>query len=762
MSYQSIYYNVPGSVIPNGSRAIASVYGGSICPTKANFGRSHGPNPARGQVSLPGVPLLTPGEEVVLQIGYSVFYGLAIHGEINSSIADGNTTTFHLVDYRDRLHDVNHFAQYNLVDSNGLWWHILPSQWANQQPVYIAEVELNFSGNIEPNLELLLNEDGGLKLFTSYELLNFFGFLYNINFTASDTAEEKLQTYIPDNLDFNRGRKVIDCIAEIVDKSSLQFTLWGNANIHITERGVADNLFEESILSGNVNLCGLGGFVDAALGMELNDRGRRIIVLGGRNQYENFYPCYPDWPLTTWTWEMVNDIGFEFSALLAKNELTRLSLISDLPNEFHDPRKFNGKPRNEMTIKDYIEQIPFKIYIASYQTALKQIAPLPNRIFKRKPVDDETEEEVEEFDHIVNNEATIGGYGGLLEDFPFPISQHLISDSSRQFFVKALSRKIKERGQDGILDDGFPGQAGKPRFVEIDEGANLQFEEYIPAEEFFASSEVIKRNRVKLIFAERRFSLHVEVDVILGKNGELDQQFDKYLFTPDKIYVKLSLDKEVFTYTFGESGTAVRVRETLYEINEVKKCELDFEEVPFIAANFTEDGVASLLTAQTVAEEIANRFLNHEFISSSGHITFRTVAGYMPSGVIDSVNVSFDNQHGTREVINFSNVRNDPSIPTYIPLTRDPSRSRAFQLERERLTESFQAKEAFEVEARNALKDFNKGVQARDAKKEEENLDFLGISQNFGGNRNATQMTANYEDIPAQILIGDLIILGLS
>lgn len=776
MSYQSIYYNVPGAPVPQGSRAVASLYGGSICPSRASFGRSHGSSPARGSVSLEGAPLIPAGSEVVIQIGFSVFYGLAIHGEVDNSIQTGNNTTFHVVDYRDRLHDINHFAQYNMVDSSGLWWHIMPSVWDQQQPVYIAEVELTPSGNLEPNLDLLLDGEE-LKLFTSFELLNFFGHLYEIEFSASDTALEKLENYIPDNLDFNRGRKVIDCIAEIVEKSSLQFTAWGNLNIHITERGVADNQFEENILSGNVDLCGLGGYVSASLGMELNDRGRRVIVLGGRNQYENWYPCYPDWPLT-WTWEMCNDIGFEFSALLAKNELTRLNLVGSLPNEFKDPRKFNGHPRNEMTIKDYIEQIPFKTYIASYQTVVKEKNadnPFNTERYFESQVPEDEEEEVpegeeadgfEDFEHLVHDESTIDGYGSFLEDFPFPLSNKLISDSSRQFIVKAISRKLKPRGQDGLEGDTGTGgnhfeiQGWTPPFVDIDEGVSLEIEEYIPAEEYFASKEVIKKYRVKLLFAERRFQLITEEDEVPAVGDEPAQPFTRYNFSPDHVYVKLSLDKELYTYEFGEAGTAVRVRETVYEVNEIRKCTLDFEEVPFVAANFTEEGLASLLEADDVAEAIAQRFLNHEIISSSGHIAFRTVAGYMPSGIIDSVNVTFDNSRGVREVINFSNVRNDPSIPTYIPMSRTVNPSNAYQKwQRDAGKESFRVREAFQAEANEAMKNFNKAAQARDAHTEEENVDHLGIAQNFGGNRNAAEIAVKVKNMPAQILNGDVLIL---
>lgn len=770
MSYQSIYYRVPGAPVPQGSRAVASLYGGSICPSRASFGRSHGSSPARGSVSLDGAPLIPAGSEVVIQIGFAVFYGLAIHGEVDNSIQTGNNTTFHVVDYRDRLHDINHFAQYNMVDSSGLWWHIMPSVWDQQQPVYIAEVELTPSGELEPNLDLLLDGEE-LKLFTSFQLLNFFGLLYSIEFSASDTALEKLENYIPDNLDFNRGRKVIDCIAEIVEKSSLQFTAWGNLNIHITERGVADNQFEENILSGNVNLCGLGSYVSSSLGMELNDRGRRVIVLGGRNQYENWYPCYPDWPLS-WTWEMCNDIGFEFSALLAKNGLTRLSLVGSelLPNEFHDPRKFNGHPRNEMTIKDYIEQIPFKTYIASYQTPVKEKFsdnPFSTVRYFESQVPEDEEEEVEpgeeedgfeDFEHIVHDESTLDGYAEFLEDFPFPLSNKLISDSSRQFIVKAITRKLKERGQDGLFGDEGSDIAGdRPPFVDIDEGVSLEIEEYIPAEEYEFSKEVIKKYRVKLLFAERRFGLKTEEDEMPAVGDELAQPFTKYIFKPDHVYVKLSLDKELYTYEFGEAGTAVRVRETIYEVNEIRKCTLDFEEVPFVAANFTEEGLASLLEADDVAEAIAQRFLNHEIISSSGHIAFRTVAGYMPSGIIDSVNITFDASRGVREVINFSNVRNDPSIPTYIPMSRTVNPK--YQWMANLGKESFMVREAFQAEANEAMKNFNKAVQARDIPKEEENVDFLGMAQNFGGNRNAIEFGIRAADIPEQFLNGDVIVL---
>lgn len=57
------------------------------------------------------------------------------------------------------------------------------------------------------------------------------------------------------------------------------------------------------------------------------------------------------------------------------------------------------------------------------------------------------------------------------------------------------------------------------------------------------------------------------------------------------------------------------------------------------------------------------------------------------------------------------------------------------------------------------MKNFNKAAQARDAHTEEENVDHLGIAQNFGGNRNAAEIAVKVKNMPAQILNGDVLIL---
>src|SRR5688572_26339314 len=117
MPYTWYYSNTIGARTPFGSRARGYVYPGAVCPSSCSFGRVHGAAAARGSVTFKGTASLPVAAEVIIQTGQSVFYGIAVKGTIQQSSTEGNNTTFDLVDYRDRLHDVNHFAQYNMVDN---------------------------------------------------------------------------------------------------------------------------------------------------------------------------------------------------------------------------------------------------------------------------------------------------------------------------------------------------------------------------------------------------------------------------------------------------------------------------------------------------------------------------------------------------------------------------------------------------------------------------------------------------------------------
>jgi hypothetical protein len=801
------YYDLVANKSPSvGTRTNALVYPGAVCPTACSFGRVHGPSPATGSVTFKGSVLLPVAQPVKMQIGQSVFYGFAVKGTIDNSIVTGNQTTFNLVDMRDRLHDENHAAQYNMIDPTGTWWHLMPQDWDLQIPTYISQLEMmeDFTGEQtlpNYNLNLLQRCPPTFSLMT---LMKFFAILYNFTFSWSRSAGQTMMTYYPENLDFGNPTKVIECIDTMLQRCNLQFTAWGDLQLHITDKGRPDNPFEESLLSGNVNLCNLP-YKEANIGAELNTKGRRIAVVGGRNKYENWFPCYPDWN-RNWTFNLINPFSYDLSALLIKNKLTDINLVEDLPQKFWDCRKYNGKSRMKMTIADYVKNIPYKAYRADFDTPLCQD-------LEDKGTEDgvklDQEPECENFRQLikktpkgpylfkkfkyVDNTADKGtnqqnGVGAGFTDSLYPPSQSLVSDSNRQFLVKGTVREDYIKGE---KDDKAFFLNGV--FTYIMDGVNMEIDEYIvpprpdPSRRgkfLEARRALLSKNKDKCknvppneaaaCIKHYKVTLYFDKHRWLGQNpcgstsppnkgeayncdnysGSKPSDDTIYEWLPDHIYLMLSLDREMYTFFFGAAKSAARSREQVVTYSELKRSYVCFKEVPMITRNIVEQKFISVVFADEIANEIAFRKLSHEYITTAGFINMRTVAGFMPSGVIESVQVGFSAASGLTESINFTNTNSDERIPSFQPRIVGKTDVKTSEiLKREIAVEN----------ARRAIAAINREKQAAAIKGKRDDSSMLAVAQRFGGEQNAANIKIDPSEMDSDsISVGEILVVGPS
>lgn len=651
--------NLPREYI---SRNRATVYPGAVCPTKCNFGRVHGTAPATGSVTFKGSVSRPVAEEIEIQIGSASWIGLSINCTIDNSTQDGNQTTFTMVDMRDRLHDVNLYAQFNMIADDGQWWHITPGEsWDLQLPVYLKKLETIgiFAGTVVGS--------ECPEAFSSLSLLQYLADTYNFQLSYSDTAEQILDESYIENLDFNTGTKVIDVIDILCSKSNLQFTAWGKLVIHITQPGKADNDFEDSILAGTVDLCALGSHTSASLGSQLNEKGRRVKIVGGRNSYECWFPCFPYWNVTQYTWNVCNDAGYVFSAFLRTNAVSRLNRMRDLPQPWEDDRFYQGRTRANMSIRDYIEQIPFKVYAVDFSTPLipDVTPPIQNPIQaalrKRFTKEDGSAFVYNTWLQEFDLDATEGKR--FLRDSKYPISRYLASDSTKQYWVIATSRQTNVPG---ILPvQNFSN--GQTAFVD---SPSLDLYEYISHEEDDDNlNHCLKLTTVSVVFQEKRYKSRTGVLSTFMGDIPLNNEIE---ISPDQVFIRLALDRELYTYIKGEAEGNIRSREIAKPLPTLFKSYIDFIEQPKISLNYLEFGSEVNSFPDDIAEEIATRVLNHEFLTTSGHIDFRTNCGYMCSGIISTVTVNFDAKSGTKETIVFTNVWNDIRLPSYKPAKTDP------------------------------------------------------------------------------------------
>jgi hypothetical protein len=763
MPYTYYYQNTPNPQIPVGSRAVASINNGAVCPISCDFGRVHGPSPARGSITFKGAFNSPAGGTVQIQIGQAMFEGIAVKSEIETSASSGANTKVNAVDMRDRLHDENRFAQYNMMDDEGKWWHIFIQDWEDQRKTFILKMEGfdDLPENVEAggNVDLLAGDN--ISLYSIYNLMKKFSEDYDFTLSWGDGALALAKKTFPENLDWNSGIKIANAIEEILSRGNMQWTAWGNLHIHVTIRGKASNPFDEAILAGTVNLCSLG-FTNASMGKEINEKGRRVIVLGGRNKEEYWYPCFPDWNLN-FTLPLCFDIGPEFAQLLKQNNLTRLNLLERLPALYHDEavpfpgaafkdRKHGGKSRNELEIRQYISDFPYKCYIVDFSTPLKNITEA-----KESGQEDSFLKAIGgggfNYDQWLNNDAGVMAVNNFSSfDSEYPISQALVTDSQRQFYVRAMSRQLYNKGV--RTADQFA--RGVPAY--INSGASLEIENYVFIDDVNGNNNKDPRHArelysVSVIFSERKFKGEIEKENIATPQGNKEVlKFTNIKY--DRVYIRLSLDKDVYSFTQGVGLGGVRVRERVIQSNDLYNSYSDGALKPLLSENLKERGLVLTTSAEKVAKKIATAALNHEQMTSAGHIEFRASAGYMPSGIIDNVKVNFSARSGVRETINFTNMFNDERVPTFY---KTPTRSNR----RLRGEEELARKALNEFTTKKIIKEKNDGIKQKKLgiANPSDNPNMLTEHQAFGGDGNAAMVSIPVNVIGQDIADGDILVV---
>jgi hypothetical protein len=185
---------------------------------------------------------------------------------------------------------------------------------------------------------------------------------------------------------------------------------------------------------------------------------------------------------------------------------------------------------------------------------------------------------------------------------------------------------------------------------------------------------------------------------------------------------------------------------------DLKKNFIDGTEFPMIVQNYVGQGFLNSVYPDTIAELTATRALNHEMLLNAGFITFRNSAGSVPSGIIESVNVTFNATTGVNETINFTNVFNDNRIASYFPMPNvrrvDIGDSKAQRLANAKL-------------ARNALKEFNAAARAAGKKDQDKQLNERNAARALGDA--STAMTAfKVDDVNDDIFNGDVLVVNMA
>lgn len=701
MAYKS-YFVKTNTVVPTRSRAGAGTYGGLQCPDKVSFSFVHGPQPGSGEVEFEGdVDAFRAGQEIYLNIGQNTFYGIVVKKERSVRVDSGYSVKYFLADNRDRLLDDLVFGQFNMVTQDGDLFHVFPIHWEQQKQTIIRAVDKSdFTKLIrDPAKVRRANIDiaGCTKPFTSAELLDFLAGYFNFAWDASPVALKMLKAARPWNMDWNGGTPVGQAIQDVLNFSELQFTVYGNLLIFITVTGYTENTIQWELLKSNEALCNIGsGFSQTNLGQELNSKGRRLILTGSPNKYQFIYPGLPGWNVN-WNWFTIN--SYEIAFILQTAGLTASHKVKDMPKEFHDYGTWHGSSRMEMTIYDYMTQIPFKVYIINMNVILDDDHKVPhldpqeiNKRFQftgekkikfipkaqralyawQLPMVDPRIDHVnpEYFSRYPVSDSLITHSGNLAFN---PDPDHTIT--SRQFIAWANSHIVMRKDQ---VDPWDMIQ----QTVRIDDGVSLEIEEIVHAK------LCRKMLKVYAVFAAQRFYLLKKPQFYLGggKFGHIDPNLperyqDKfpYKIEPDRPYFAISTDREIFNQAFGEPskrGQRVRYRqrEKVVNVTSLRRGFVNDDQVFMLMANMNTrvDELGRIVkdingnpiqsfsayTADEIAPAIAAQVLRHEAVTSAGSITFEDAAAFKPDGLIASVVDEWNVEIGIQETVNFTNDQN--------------------------------------------------------------------------------------------------------
>ena len=684
------------------SRSIPTTFSGATCIESARYGFVHGPSPAVAEVTVTGRPSVQVGEEHAIQMDQSLFYGFVTNIQYDY---ENDASQIRMVDWRDRMRDEHVFAAYNMSEESGLWYHIEQENWKTQQRTWVNQrwleavklQEILAAPDAVLNDEVIFIHDG---FKTSWSILNKLADQYNIQLIMDEVVEAKLKTTIPENVDGNQGMFLVEMIEYVVQKASCQFACYGQNLMVITMRGLALAGMGQLIRASLANPCNTGAH-ESQVGTELNERGRRVRLLGDRNQYEWVFPCTPDWN-PRWTWQFTFT-GVEYSALLLAAGLVPSSKMSELPVAYHDlcywpldsfQERQQGdvlarRTRNDLTLEEYRSRIPYKTYRVCTQDVVRDMQELVTwRKFQGKAGEAAMDAKLFSFDknamnlhpaYLTDGDGNIIGiddqqpdYNPLVHSpqgnelrtgptaswdplndpnanaavlpnpgafrFPFPLSPSLVTNTFKQFTPYGTAHDIPE---------GWAFPFSRQRMlVPLESGVSLQIEETPPDAQF-------KRGYIlRVVFQDPQFLVNED---LFGTNPR-----DPSVVEPDRVFLRLSFDREIYEFLKGELGLNFRVREKKVQVRHLYKGYVQGKLQPTIRqmqnwANQPRDAIAK---TDDVADGIATKLLANQPITISGGLSFEDRAGFIPDGLIDTVSVDFNQSNGLREQINFTSASN--------------------------------------------------------------------------------------------------------
>lgn len=628
-----------------------------------SFGFQHGTSPTICSLAFPGRVTALAGFPFYLFLDYSLWAGYIVSSKYNT---DQDITKIEAVDWRDRLHDTHIFAKFNMQESDGRHYHVLPKDWLTQRKTYICR-ELNQNDffkfqDLPAGVNLLGRGIANLTLYSAYYLLEQVAILNGFTIYCDELLAKVLKSTYPLNLDWNGGVRIIDAVQTLCDKANANFCCVYMNVIYLSLRGATLSPFAEAFLNG-LDVCNLDA-TEYEIGEEVHDRGRRVVLQGDSNRYEAGYPCRINWN-PAWTWDMFFD-GVALGALLQSLGLTTQHKVKDLPERFHDYETWLQAPsiagagdsptirtRMEMTIEEYLDKIAWRCYVVDFGSIITAfgVSETPPFLGKWIRIVRETMTPFIEDPGALDpggmiNEIDLRLYPRYFDwnspdlNSVWPLASNLVSETNTQSITYATSRMI-------IKSADYPFYSQHTFIPKT--GVNVEPEEVINP--LTGAAEW----RVRLYFSEPQFMMPTAAS----------DPYDPTFCQADLPIFLVALEKDIYQYAKGKSPGIFRAREQRVQIANLSKAFqfniefFDWQEVAILARNYVKniEGVAlpalAPVMADDIAESIASKLLLRNAITKSGTMSFLERAGILPDGIIDSVVVSWG-KSGLKETISLS------------------------------------------------------------------------------------------------------------
>lgn len=641
-----------------GSRAIALNFSGMPCPVSFEYGFSHGTNPAVGYVRFDGSVIPPFGIPLYLQVGNSLFVGYVDKYEIKEDLAGGLSTSVRSVDWRDRLHDKNYFAAWNMQEDNGTFWHLKPENWELNRRTVMQRLPWKQDFDQVQALELndLVDAWFGVNLVSSATLLNGFAADHDFEWIADEQTREILEKTYPMNMDFTGGVKIIDAIQQILDQSRMQFSCFGERTMVISIQGIGDSQFINAYLDGMASICQIGA-TSGGRGREVSTKGRRAIIVGSRNREQFTFPCVPSWN-QKFNFEMCFG-SFSLANLLKNKAVTLSDKLWQLGDEYFDLTPWRDlaggnvgaeETRSFMTIEEYVSDVCFRTYMVDFTNCAQNVF-----LFTEEPEEQDINGletvnghiEIENFSlpfsAIKNNEWGFAWKEVVGFATEHAIANHLNTDTDLQFVAYGTVHDF--------IQGSFRPNEGQRAFAPMKDGVSMEVREVYD----FVNQRM--KNAVFLKFSKPQYWIE---DVEAFRRQELTT------IQPAYVLCTLALETKRYRFSHGDDN-GFKLRENVKSVSSLYRAWVDGEEVHILSKILkqpVQDGQlievgAAVAKADDIALQIAKLIVFQDLVTNSGHLVFENTAGTYPNGYISAVAVSMQQGELIREDVRFSDLAKD-------------------------------------------------------------------------------------------------------